>query len=477
VTTPERPASRRAGPLRADATRLDGLDGLDGLARADPAHHLHPFTDPRVHARDGARLIVRGDGVWLEDATGHRVIDGLAGLWCVALGYGRAELAEAAAQQMRALAYAKTFFGQSSPVASELAGVLGDLAPDGLDVAFFASSGSEANETVARLVWRFWQLEGRPEKRVLLSRELAYHGSSVLAASLGGMASMHAMSGVAPDVEHVLPPYAYRHAADGEDPDAFGRRAADALDARIRALGSGRVAAFFAEPLQGAGGVLVPPASYWPRVQEICRRHDVLLVADEVITGFGRTGAWLGCQRFGIEPDLLVLAKALTSGYLPLSAVLVGRRVAERLADGGVLAHGYTHSGHPVACAVALENLRLLRDEHVIERVAAETGPYFQRKLRETFAGHPWVGEVRGVGLIGAVELSPDPARRARFEPEGSIGQRCLEHAWRAGLLFRAVRDSLCLCPPLVISEAEIDEMLARLAASLEATRREVASA
>jgi putrescine aminotransferase len=444
------------------------------LERIDAAHHLHGFTDPRALRRDGAQVFVRGDGVWLEDAAGHRVIDALAGLWCVALGYGRGELADAAARQMRALPYAKTFFGQASPPASELAGVLAALAPAGLDAAFFASSGSEANDTIVRLVRRYWQLAGKPEKRVLVSREFAYHGSTVMAASLGGMAAMHAMSGALPDVVHVLPPYAYRYAEPGESEEAFGLRAADALERRIVEIGPARVAAFFGEPLQGAGGVIVPPESYWRRVQEICRRHDVLLVADEVITGFGRTGRWFGSERYGIAPDFMTVAKAITSGYAPLSAVLVGRRVKERLADGGVLAHGYTYSGHPVSCAVALENLRILREEGVVERVAEKTAPHFQRRLREAFAGHPLVGEVRGEGLIAAVELSPDPARRARFAPEGEMGQRVLRHAWSKGVVFRAVRDSICLCPPLVITEGEIDDLVVRIAASVDAAAREL---
>ena len=442
------------------------------MSTSGPAHLLHPFTDPhQVHA-DGAHVFVRGEGIHVWDADGNQFIDGLAGLWCAALGYGRPELAEAAARQMRTLSYAKSFFGQATPPLIELSNALADLAPPGLGVAFFASSGSEANDSIVRLVRHFWRLEGRPEKQVLLTREFAYHGSSVMAASLGGMAAMHAMSGVEPGVEHVLPPYWWRYGA-GESPDAFGRRAADALEQRILAIGPERVAAFFGEPLQGAGGVLVPPASYWPRVQEICRRHDVLLVADEVITGVGRTGHWWGCETLGIEqPDFMTLAKAITSGSIPLSAVLVGERVAARLETGGLLAHGYTYSGHPVACAVALENLRILREEGWIERVAEKTAPHFERRLREAFAGHPLVGEVRVSGLIAAVELSPDPAARARFEPEGSFGARVLRAATARGALFRAVRDSLCLCPPLIIDAGQIDELIGRVRESLDEVAR-----
>jgi putrescine aminotransferase len=434
---------------------------------------MHPFSDPRRVRAEGPHVLVRGEGVYVWDREGRRLLDGMAGLWCAALGYSRPELAEAAARQLRTLSYAKTFFGEASPPALELARVLGELVPAGLGVALFASSGSEANETIVRLVRRFWRLEGRPGKQVLLSREFAYHGSSVVTASLGGMAAMHELSGIEPGVEHVLSPYAHRHARPGESADAFGRRAADALEERILAIGPERVAAFFAEPLQGAGGVIVPPESYWPRVQEICRRHDVLLVADEVITGFGRTGRWWGCDTFAIErPDFVTLAKAITSGALPLSAVLVGERVARRLEEGGVLAHGYTHSGHPVACAVALENLRILRGERWVERVGAKTAPYFQARLREAFAGHPLVGEVRAAGLIAAVELSPDPAARARFAVEGRLGEQVLREAIANGVVFRAVRDCLCFCPPLVIEEGEIDELAGRVRESLDRVAR-----
>lgn len=444
--------------------------------RIDAAHHIHPFTDPNLMAAAGGpRVIARGEGVHLWDTDGNRYLDGLAGLWCVALGYGRRELADAAADQLRTLPYYCSFFQTTTPPTVELSRLLCERTPPGLDHVFFGSSGSESNDTLVRIIWNFWDLEGRPEKKILLSREYAYHGSTVAAASLGGMSNMHAMSGVMRGVEHVMPPYAYKYAKDGESPEAFGRRAADALEERIQALGAERVAAFFAEPVQGAGGVLVPPASYWPRVQEICRRHDVLLVADEVITGFGRTGRWFGCETYGITPDLMTVAKAITSGYLPLSAAIVGERVAGTLArKGGRIAHGYTYSGHPSVCAVGVETLRILAAEGLVERTREETGPYLARCLEQVFGDHPLVGEIRGVGLLHAVELVRDRASRRLFEPAGAVGLRCLAHCFDEGVIVRAVRDAMCFCPPLVITRAEIDEMVEKTRKAIDATARDV---
>lgn len=445
------------------------------LRRIDAAHHIHPFTDPHAMAAlGGTRVIARGEGVFLFDSDGNRYIDGLAGLWCVALGYGRAELVAAAERQLRTLPYYCSFFHTTTPPAIELSRLITERTPEGLDHVFFASSGSESNDTIVRMIWSFWKLEGRPEKRVLLSREYAYHGSTVTAASLGGMSNMHAMSGLLPGVEHVLPPYAYKHARDGESPEAFGRRAADALEERILAIGPERVAAFFAEPVQGAGGVLVPPPGYWPRVQEICRRHDVLLVADEVICGFGRTGRWFGSETYGIRPDFMTVAKALTSGYLPLSAAVVGERVARTLGEkAGRLAHGYTYSGHPVPCAVGAETLRIIAREGLVERTRDETGPYLERCLREAFASHPLVGEIRGVGLLHAVELVQDRAARRLFDPPGEVGSRCLAHCFEEGVILRAVRDALCFCPPLVVTRPEIDEIIERAVRAVDRTARE----
>ena len=443
--------------------------------RIDAAHHIHPFTDPqRMAGRGGTRVIVRGEGVWLWDSDGNRILDGLAGLWCVALGYGRRELAEVAEHQIRTLSYYSSFLDTTTPATIELARMIAERTPPGLDQVFFGNSGSESIDTIVRLVRHFWTLEGRPEKRILISREYAYHGSTLAGASLGGMAGMHAMSGLLPDVTHVMPPYVYKYGR-GMTPDAFGRRAADALEERILELGPENVAAFFAEPVQGGGGVLVPPASYWPRIQEICRRHDVLLVADEVICGFGRTGEWFGCQTYGIEPDFMNIAKAVTSGYVPLSAAIVGERVAHTLHDkGGRLAHGYTYSGHPLACAVGVENLRILAAEGLVERVREDVGPYLGRCLHEAFDDHPLVGEVRGVGLMYAVELVRDKQKAELFDPPGEVGLRALDHCFEAGVTCRMVRDALCFAPPLVISRSEIEELAARARRAVDATAKDL---
>lgn len=441
----------------------------------DAAHHVHPFSDPRALARDGGpRVIVRGEGVWLIDSDGNRLLDGLAGLWCVALGYGRQELIDAATCQMREIPYYNSFFHSATPTTIELGRRLAERTPSGLDHFFFASSGSEANDTIVRLARRFWQLEGRPEKRILLSREHAYHGSTLLASSLGGMSAMHELGGVLPEIEHVMPPYHYAYGGS-LSPEAFGEKAAAALEDRIVALGPGNVAAFFAEPIQGAGGVIVPPPGYWARVQEICRRHDVLLVADEVITGFGRTGCFFACETYDIRPDFMTIAKAVTSGYLPLSAAVVSSRIAERLAtSGGKLAHGFTYSGHATACAVALETLRIFDQECVVERVRDEAGPWLARRLHEAFDDHPLVGEVRGEGLLWAIELVDDRSTRRLFSPAGDAGARCLAHCFREAVVVRAVRDAICLCPPLVITRSEIDELVGRVQRAVDATAREL---
>lgn len=443
------------------------------LRGLDLAHHVHPFTDPAALAEGGGpRVIARGEGVYLYDADGRRFLDGLAGLWCVALGYGRRELADAARRQMETLPYYTTFFRTTTPPAAELSARLAEMT--GLPHVFFANSGSEANDTIVRLARLYWKVRGRPERTVVLSREYAYHGSTLAAASAGGMAGMHAQLASLPDFAHATPPYAWAYGR-GMTEAEFAAFAAEAVERKILEIGPERIALFLGEPLQGAGGVIVPPEGYWPRVQEILAKHDILFADDEVITGFGRTGRAFGAETYGLSPDFMTLAKAVTSGYIPLAAAAMSERVARTLAEAGLLYHGFTYSGHPTACAVALENLRILREEKIVERAGERTAPYFQRRLREVFADHRLVGEARGVGLIAALELTPDKASRASFEPAGSAGRRVLAHAWEEGLVVRAVRDAICLCPPLVITEEEIEDLLARLSRALARAAKELA--
>ncbi len=443
---------------------------------SDLAHHLHPFTDTRALAEGGgSRIIVHADGAWLEDSEGRRLLDGMAGLWCVNVGYGRKELAEAARRQMLELPYYNTFFKTASPPAIELADKLAALAPAGLDHAFFGCTGSDANDTIVRLVRHYWNLMGKPDKKTFISREYAYHGSTVAAASLGGMTGMHAQADLPlPGFEHVMPPHWYDYGGD-HSPEDFGRMAAKAVEDKILELGPDKVAAFIGEPIQGAGGVIVPPESYWPEIQRICREHDVLLIADEVICGFGRTGHWFACERFAIEPDIMTIAKGLTSGYLPLSAVMVGQRVSQGLIDaGGEFQHGYTYSGHPVACAVALENIAILEREGLIERAREEIGPYLQGLMRSELADHPLVGEVRGMGMIGALELVKDKAERTHFDDVGKTGALCRDHCFANDLVLRAVRDAMVFSPPLTLTTEEADELVKRFKRCLDLTARDV---
>ena len=436
----------------------------------DRRHHLHPFTNPAELASRELRIITRAEGCWLWDSEGHRILDGMAGLWCVNLGYGRAELVEAARRQMATLPFYNTFFQCATPPAVELAARLAEIAPAGLDRVFFTNSGSEANDTAVKLVRFFWNLMGRPEKKTIISRNYAYHGVTLATASLSGLAAMHPQSDLPlPGFEHVVAPYWYGEGG-AHTPEEHGRLAAQALERRIQELGPERVAAFIGEPIQGAGGVLIPPEGFWAETQRICRAHDVLLIVDEVICGFGRTGRWWGAERFGIRPDIVTAAKGLSSGYLPIAAVLLGRRVGDALvAAGQEWTHGFTYSGHPVAAAVALENLRLLEEEGLHERAGGPLGDYFATALA-TLADHPLVGEVRSCGLIAGIELVEDKARRRHFAPARRVGILCRDHCIAQGLVMRAVRDVMVLAPPLVISEAEIDQIVARARAAFDRT-------
>jgi putrescine aminotransferase len=440
----------------------------------DRRHHLHPFTNNAELGRKGSRIIVAAEGCHLIDSEGHRILDGMAGLWCVNAGYGRARLVEAARRQMTALPYYNTFFQTATPPAVELAAALAGIAPAGLDRVFFTGSGSEANDTVIKLVWFFWNLMGQPEKKTFISREFAYHGVTIAAASLSGQWAMHPQHDLPlARFAHIGAPY---HYADPDDlaPEAFAKKAAAELEAKILEIGADRVAAFIGEPIQGSGGVIIPPPGYWQQIQAICRKHDVLLVADEVITGFGRTGRWFGSETFGIEPDLMTIAKGVTSGYLPLGAVLIGPRVGDALlASGQEWFHGFTYSGHPVAAAVALENLALLREEGLHERASGPIGRYFADALA-SLGDHPLVGEIRSCGLIGALELVEDKAARRHFPPARQVGLTCREHCFASGLVMRAIRDIMVLSPPLIVTEAEIDEIVAKARRAFDLTARDL---
>ncbi|MBK3759550.1 aspartate aminotransferase family protein [Stutzerimonas frequens] len=435
-------------------------------------HHLPPFTDYKALNAKGTRIITRGEGVYLWDSEGHKILDAMAGLWCVNLGYGREELVEAATKQMRELPYYNLFFQTAHPPAVALAKAIADIAPAGMNHVFFTGSGSEANDTVLRMVRHYWAIKGRPEKKVIIGRWNGYHGSTVAGTSLGGMKAMHEQGDFPiPGIEHIDQPYWYGEGGD-MSPEEFGLRIADQLEQKILEVGEDKVAAFIAEPIQGAGGVIIPPDSYWPRIKEILARHDILLVADEVICGFGRTGEWFGSDYYGLTPDLMPIAKGLTSGYIPMGGVIVRDEVVQTLNEGGEFYHGFTYSGHPVAAAVALENIRILREEKIVERVKTKTAPYLQSRWQE-LVEHPLVGEARGVGLLGALELVKNKKTRERFV-DADVGMRCREHCFRNGLVMRAVGDTMIISPPLVISEEQIDELIGKVRLCLDATAKDV---
>ncbi|MEH6491644.1 aspartate aminotransferase family protein [Halopseudomonas sp.] len=440
------------------------------LQAMDAAHYLHPFTDHKELGARGTRIIERAEGVYLWDSEGNKVLDGMAGLWCVNIGYGRKELAEAAYKQMLQLPYYNSFFQCANPPAVQLAKAIADIAPAHMNHVFFTGSGSESNDTVLRMVRRYWDLKGKSGKKTIISRINGYHGSTVAGASLGGMSVMHEQGDLPiPGIVHIPQPYWYGEGGD-MSPDEFGIWAAQQLEAKIQELGEDKVAAFIAEPIQGAGGVIIPPDTYWPEIKRILAKYEILLVIDEVICGFGRTGEWFGSQHYDLTPDFMPIAKGMTSGYLPMGGVVVSDRVADTLIEhGGEFFHGYTYSGHPAAAAVGLENLRIMRDEKLIEYVKQEAAPYLQEKIAE-LAEHRLVGEVRGVGLLGAIELVKNKATRERFPDKGTAGTLCRDLCVSNGLVMRAVGDTMIMSPPLVISKSEIDEMVGKIRTVLDQT-------
>jgi putrescine---pyruvate transaminase len=429
---------------------------------ADAAHFLHPFTDFKALAGKGSRIITRADNIYLWDNDGHKILDAMSGLWCVNVGYGQRALIDAASAQMAELPFYNAFFQTATPPAIELAELLAQVSPPQFQHVFFSGSGSEGNDTVVRMVRRYWDILGEPERQVIISRHNAYHGSTMAGASLGGMGGMHAQGGLPiPNITHIQQPHWWEQGRDqGLDREAFGLVAAGWLEQKILEVGADKVAAFIGEPVQGAGGVIVPPDSYWPEIQRICDKYGVLLVSDEVICGFGRTGHWFGCERFGFKPDLMTFAKGVTSGYVPLGGVMVGDRIAKVLIDqGGDFNHGYTYSGHPVACAVAVANIRLIQQLKLVEHVHDDVGPYLAQQFA-SLAEHPLVGEVQTCGLMGALQLVKDKARGTAFPAELEFGMVCRGHCFGNGLIMRAVGDRMIIAPPLVITRAQIDEMM-----------------
>ncbi len=442
----------------------------NSLAARDVAFYFHPATNARRHEKVGPMMIERGQGIYVFDDQGKEYIEGLAGLWSVAVGFGEPRLAAAAATQMNKLPFYHSFSHKSHPAATTLAERLVTMAPGKIAKAHFTSSGSEANDLAIKLIWYFNNALGRPKKKTIISRQRAYHGVTIASASLTGMPVFHRDFDLPlPMVRHVSCPNLWRYGLPGESEEAFATRLADELEALILAEGPDTIAAFIGEPVMGAGGVMPPPRTYWEKIQAVCRRHDVLVVADEVITGFGRTGRMFGCETYGIEPDILVVSKALTSSYFPLSAILFTDAIYQALADNsekiGVFAHGFTASGHPVGTAVALENLDILAERDLVGN-AARLAPQFQTRL-QSFAAHKLVGEARGVGLIGALEFVADKATKAPFAPPGSFGARLAELCHEEGLIIRAIGDVVAFCPPLVITAAEIDAMFDRFGRAL----------
>ncbi|GGX91818.1 aminotransferase class III-fold pyridoxal phosphate-dependent enzyme [Massilia dura] len=449
------------------------LPDTKGLQRLDAAHYMHPFTDHAALAQQGARVMVRGDGIYLWDSDGRKVLDAMSGLWCVNVGYGRRSMTEAVARQMDTLPFYNSFFNTTTIPAVQLAAKLAKLAPAGFDHVFFTGSGSEANDTNVRMVRRYWDLAGQPERTVIISRHNAYHGSTMAGASLGGMSGMHVQGGLPiPGIVHIGQPYYADHGA-GMTPEEFGIHAAGWLEERIRELGPDKVAAFIGEPVQGAGGVIIPPATYWPEIRRICDKYDVLLIADEVITGFGRLGTWFASELYGIRPDLITFAKGVTSGYIPLGGVLVGDRVAQVLIAGGDFNHGFTYSGHPVACAAALENIRILEDEKLVDQVAHDTGPYLKERFA-ALAAHPLVGTAESLGFVAGLSLVKRKAAsvhdQVRFDPALGVGMICRAHMFGNGIIMRAVGDRMIIAPPLVTTREQVDEMIGKIRLCLDLT-------
>ncbi len=439
----------------------------------DIAHCIHPYTNLKVHLEKGPLILSHGKGIYVYDEDNKEYIEGLAGLWCTALGFGEEELIEAAVRQMRTLPYYHTFAHKATNPSIDLAEKLKEIAPVPISKVFFANSGSEANDSLIKLVWYFNNAKGRTQKKKIISRLRGYHGVTVASGSLTGLPYVQRDFDLPiANILHTDCPHYYRGAEEGELEEEFAARMADNLEKLIQAEGPDTIAAFIAEPVMGAGGVIVPPKTYFQKIQEVLKRYDILMIADEVICGFGRTGNMFGCETFDIKPDAITIAKALSSAYLPISGIMLSDEIFEAMVKEsekiGLFGHGFTYSGHPVPAAVAVRTLELLEQRNILDHVR-RVAVSFQERLK-SFSDHPLVGETRGVGLMGAVEMVADKTSKRAFVPTQGVGSFCRTRAEEHGLIVRDLTDSIAFCPPLIITESEIEEMFDRFAKAMEET-------
>ena len=441
------------------------------LQSLDRAHHLHPFTDFKKYGETGGRIISRADHIYIYDSDDNQILDGMSGLWCCNLGYSQEKLIDAATEQFHKLPYYNNFFNCSNEPSVEMAKALVDVTPAQFNHVFFTNSGSEANDTNIKLVHRYYDLLGKPKKKHIISRKNAYHGSTIAASSLGGMSYMHKQYIGLDYVHHIGQPYWYTEGGD-LSPDEFGLKVAKELEQKILELGVDKVGAFIAEPIQGAGGVILPPETYWPEIQRICDQYDILLISDEVICGFGRTGNWFGCETYGYTPDLMTFAKGVTNGFQPLGGVMVSDKVANVLnSNDGDFAHGLTYSGHPIACAVGIATIDILKNEKIIENLHSNIADHMGNRWKE-LENHPVVGQARVKGMVAALELVKDKSSRERLAPDAEGTVFCRDIAIANGLIVRAVDDTIICAPPIICSEQEIDTLIDRLVIGLDATAK-----
>ncbi|MDP6974337.1 MAG: aminotransferase [Gammaproteobacteria bacterium] len=449
------------------------------LQNRNAQHHMQSFSDFAYTKNPTAtHIITRAEGVYIYDSDDHKILDSMSGLWCVNMGYSQNSIINAVNKQMKELVYYNNFFGTSHPSAIKLSEMITDLTPEGMNKVYFTGSGSEANDTMIRLVRHYWAAKGKPSKSVIISRKNAYHGSTMAGASLGGMSAMHAQGGLPiPGIEHIDQPYYFEacvEAGEKIDVDEFGRKAAQSLANKIDELGEGRVAAFIAEPIQGAGGVIIPPETYWPEISRICQERNILLVADEVICGFGRTGEWFGSDYYDIKPDLMLFAKGVTSGYLPVGGVIVRDDLVDTIVSAEQeFAHGYTYSAHPTCMAAGIANLELMKETNILHQVQSQTVPYLASKWK-TLEEHPLVGEARCLGMLAALEIVEDKNNFKRFDNSKEVVISCRDYSYENGLVMRAIVNKMVIAPPLICGSEHIDEIIEKVWKCLDLTAQSI---